>query len=330
MRIFLVLISGAVMLIGAGIAYIWISAPTQMDEVAIISAENTPYKVVPANPGGAEIKNTDSIFLNSLDRGSPIPEGGEQLLPEDPVPELPPIDITNGLALQTNDTNEQIASEAPEVKNIQLPEGNDVEALADDQNNQQPSGQTDPSEPDLDTNDAQTQTSPESSSETKAESQAETQSDQASDQSSEHIDGSDVAATESENAASTKPPENSASSDTKLADTSLGDTDLEDKGVPLPKPGKKLNRPDETKTAFYRVQLASFRNESKAMQTAAVLMDKHSSRLNDILIGVTVFDSGEDGMYWRVVTDPMPRLDAKKLCNIFKSVGQDCILRTWK
>lgn len=105
MRIFLVLISGAVMLIGAGIAYIRISTPTQMDEVAIISAENTPYKVVPANPGGAEIKNTDSIFLNSLDRGSPIPEGGEQLLPEDPVPELPPIDITNGLALQTNDTN---------------------------------------------------------------------------------------------------------------------------------------------------------------------------------------------------------------------------------
>ncbi len=100
MRIILMLFGGVAVLIVAGISYILLMSPQQMDEIAIITADERPYKVVPVNPGGAEIKNTDSTFLNSLDSGGQIPEGGEQLLPEDPVPELPPIDVTTDLAEQ--------------------------------------------------------------------------------------------------------------------------------------------------------------------------------------------------------------------------------------
>ena len=111
MRIILMLFGGVAVLIVAGIGYVLFMSPQQMDEVAIIKADDRPYKIVPVNPGGADIKNTDSAFLNSLDRDNQSLEGGEQLLPEDPVPELPPIDITADIEQQAAEPSDEMSAD---------------------------------------------------------------------------------------------------------------------------------------------------------------------------------------------------------------------------
>jgi cell division septation protein DedD len=130
--------------------------------------------------------------------------------------------------------------------------------------------------------------------------------------------------------ADTNLPQDPAQVDTETnADTDTDTNKTASSGVPIPMAGKNLTRPDESKTSFYRIQLAAFKNEGKAMQVAAVLMNKHISRLDQVSIGVMLHDAGEQGVFYRVVTDPMPRANANKLCNTLKSVGQDCILRSW-
>jgi cell division septation protein DedD len=277
-------------------------SPQQMDEVAIIKADERPYKIVPVNPGGADIKNTDSAFLNSLDRDNQSLEGGEQLLPEDPVPELPPIDVTADIEQQAADTSDEIFEEIP----AEMPIG----AMIDETSTEIASA-GDVSETDMNNGNADVaMINPPDVDQLPA---PEPLSDTTS-------------------VADTNLPQDPTQVDTETnADTDT-DTDTNktaSSGVPIPMADKNLTRPDESKTSFYRIQLAAFKNEGKAMQVAAVLMNKHNSRLDQVSIGVMLHDAGEQGVFYRVVTDPMPRANANKLCNTLKSVGQDCILRSW-
>ena len=73
---------------------------------------------------------------------------------------------------------------------------------------------------------------------------------------------------------------------------------------------------------LFVVQFAAFKSEKNATSTAAVLATKHAPRLDGVGIGHT-----RSGEFWRVVTDPMPRADASALCDKFRSVGQDCIVK---
>ena len=302
MRIILMLFGGVAVLIVAGIGYVLFMSPQQMDEVAIIKADERPYKIVPVNPGGADIKNTDSAFLNSLDRDNQSLEGGEQLLPEDPVPELPPIDVTADIEQQAADTSDEIFEEIP----AEMPIG----AMIDETSTEIASA-GDVSETDMNNGNADVaMINPPDVDQLPA---PEPLSDTTS-------------------VADTNLPQDPAQVDTETnADTDT-DTDTNktaSSGVPIPMADKNLTRPDESKTSFYRIQLAAFKNEGKAMQVAAVLMNKHNSRLDQVSIGVMLHDAGEQGVFYRVVTDPMPRANANKLCNTLKSVGQDCILRSW-
>ena len=77
----------------------------------------------------------------------------------------------------------------------------------------------------------------------------------------------------------------------------------------------------------HRVQLAAFAKQEKAKQQAAILMEKHKMRLDDILLEVTQIDTGSSGIYWRVITEPLSKELAISTCNLLKSVGQDCIVR---
>jgi cell division septation protein DedD len=296
------LFGGVAVLIVAGIGYVLFMSPQQMDEVAIIKADERPYKIVPVNPGGADIKNTDSAFLNSLDRDNQSLEGGEQLLPEDPVPELPPIDVTADIEQQAADTSDEIFEEIP----AEMPIG----AMIDETSTEIASA-GDVSETDMNNGNADVaMINPPDVDQLPA---PEPLSDTTS-------------------VADTNLPQDPAQVDTETnADTDT-DTDTNktaSSGVPIPMADKNLTRPDESKTSFYRIQLAAFKNEGKAMQVAAVLMNKHNSRLDQVSIGVMLHDAGEQGVFYRVVTDPMPRANANKLCNTLKSVGQDCILRSW-
>ena len=38
-------------------------------------------------------------------------------------------------------------------------------------------------------------------------------------------------------------------------------------------------------------------------------------------------DNGDDGVFWRVVSEPLPRVEADRICSALKRAGQDCILR---
>ncbi|MGB1963823.1 MAG: SPOR domain-containing protein [Candidatus Puniceispirillales bacterium] len=303
MRIILMLFGGVAVLIIAGIGYIMFMSPQQMDEIAIITADERPYKIVPVNPGGADIKNTDSTFLNSLDSGGQIPEGGEQLLPEEPVPELPPIDVSADLA------DQEIESETDIVINNQTIATNEADTVTDLETISETSTvNIDPETTDITEND--NLATQDASDDNTALANAE----------------NNLAAVSSSPEQISETPETAETAETAVDPV---DIDLASSSVPIPKAGKNLNRPDESLSAFYRVQLAAFKDEGKAMQVAAILMNKHISRLDQVSIGVMLHDAGEQGMFWRVVTDPMPRANASKLCNTLKSVGQDCILRSW-
>ncbi len=298
MRIILMLFGGVAVLIVTGIGYVLFMSPQQMDEVAIIKADERPYKIVPVNPGGADIKNTDSAFLNSLDRDNQSLEGGEQLLPEDPVPELPPIDITADIEQQAADTSDEMSGEMSD----EVPADAMIDETTTDTASASIISETDMNNSNADAAminqpDADQQPVPEPLSDTTS-------------------------------GAETNLPQDPVQTDTDT-DTDIDINKTASSGVPIPKAGKNLTRPDESKTSFYRIQLAAFKNEGKAMQVAAVLMNKHISRLDQVSIGVMLHDAGEQGVFYRVVTDPMPRANANKLCNTLKSVGQDCILRSW-
>ena len=75
------------------------------------------------------------------------------------------------------------------------------------------------------------------------------------------------------------------------------------------------------------VQLAAFREQVKAEQAAALLSEKHKARLLSLQLGIMSVDTGSSGIFWRVITEPLPATDARNICTALKSAGQDCILR---
>ena len=108
--------------------------------------------------------------------------------------------------------------------------------------------------------------------------------------------------------------------------------------VPVQKPvassengtnGSKPNRQIDVEgdEPLYIVQLAAFREPGKAMEQAGLLGRNHVKRLNGVELGTMKIDTGENGVFWRVVTEPLPRAEADGLCSGLKRAGQDCILR---
>ena len=296
MRIILMMTGAVVLFLVVGIGYIWITTPVQLVEVAIIKADTKPYKIQPVNPGGEVINNIESSLLNTLDNPSDIPLGGEVLSPPDPTPELPPIDVTITADALTDDQNPSLSSAEASLPDDQIESLTD-ETTASDEN----------------------QEGLETSSD-------DTLTDEASNTVTAETNQEETAPLSDETATTDLAPEAIVKSDDASSERNVQTETAETAGIPLPKPS--LNRVrSETGTPLYRVQLAAFKNEQKAMQVAALLMEKHRSRLGQSSVGITLHDAAEQGIFWRVVTDPMPRGDASNLCKTLKSAGQDCILR---
>ena len=95
--------------------------------------------------------------------------------------------------------------------------------------------------------------------------------------------------------------------------------------VSKPKPPKRVVV--EGDEPLYVVQLAAFRKVDTAREQAGLLGGKHKGRLNGAELGTMKTDTGDDGIFWRVVTEPMARADADQVCASLKRAGQDCILR---
>ena len=94
---------------------------------------------------------------------------------------------------------------------------------------------------------------------------------------------------------------------------------------PAPRPKKNNGAQDQM-----MVQLAAFRKREKAITAAALLNQKHAERLQGYQLGVRLVNSTDGQVFWRVITDPLPKQDALLICDWLKRAGQDCIIRQMK
>ena len=100
----------------------------------------------------------------------------------------------------------------------------------------------------------------------------------------------------------------------------------------LNSPATPTPRPKVTKSGQIEmmVQLAAFRKEDKAKTAAALLNQKHANRLRGHQLDVRSIKSTDGQLFWRVITDPIPKQDALSICDGLKRAGQDCIIRQTK
>jgi hypothetical protein len=80
---------------------------------------------------------------------------------------------------------------------------------------------------------------------------------------------------------------------------------------------------------LYMIQLAAFRNAEKATEMAKILSQKHKSRLQDVDLETMSVDTGSNGIFYRIVSAPLPRPDSDKICGVLRRSGQDCFLRKY-
>ena len=90
---------------------------------------------------------------------------------------------------------------------------------------------------------------------------------------------------------------------------------------------KQIIEPDLSNPDLFMVQLAAFRSREKAETASALLTEKHNKRLMGLMLGVMQVEAKNSTMFWRVITEPLPPKDARKICGDLKRSGQDCILR---
>ena len=80
---------------------------------------------------------------------------------------------------------------------------------------------------------------------------------------------------------------------------------------------------------LYMIQLAAFRNVEKATEIAKILSQKHKTRLQDVNLETMSVNTGSNGIFYRIVSAPLPRPDADKICGVLRRSGQDCFLRKY-
>ena len=89
---------------------------------------------------------------------------------------------------------------------------------------------------------------------------------------------------------------------------------------------KKLLLKQTDESAFV-IQLAAFRSAEKAEEIASLLSAKHGSRLDGLKLQTMRLDTGANGIFFRVVSPPLPRAEAETACTNLRRAGQDCFLR---
>ena len=121
--------------------------------------------------------------------------------------------------------------------------------------------------------------------------------------------------------------ESEASGEQKVAGSGSEDGQNAAIALPTSKPKPPMLVAVEGDDPLYIVQLAAFRDAAKAREQAGLLNGKHKDRLDGADLGTMKHDNGDDGVFWRVVTEPLPRFEADRICSALKRAGQDCILR---
>ena len=121
--------------------------------------------------------------------------------------------------------------------------------------------------------------------------------------------------------------ESQASGEQQVAESGSDEVQDEEIAVPTAKPKPPKRAAVEGDDPLYLVQLAAFRDAAKAREQAGLLNGKHKNRLDGAELGTMKHDNGDDGVFWRVGSEPLSRVEADRICSALKRAGQDCILR---
>ena len=78
---------------------------------------------------------------------------------------------------------------------------------------------------------------------------------------------------------------------------------------------------------LFTIQLAAFQSQEKAENAAALLNQKHTSRLNGVRLGVTRSENIQGAIFWRVTSEPVEKEDAELICDRLRRAGQDCLTK---
>ena len=243
------------------------------DDLVVLRADPTPFRVKPADGTQTNVPNQDSTFMNLIDGDSEGNKQSEVISLSDPAPEPPPIPLDSSSAEQDSTT-----------------------ASAEDK------GAED------------------------SQSAAQSESQESASEAPEQIVTAQRA---TETQIDTASADNQSLTAGKADSSEPGPTDLTASltppAAPKPRPTGAKDRRD-----WMMVQLAAFREEDKARTAAALLNEKHKARLNGYSLGVSSVKSTDGQLFWRVITDALPKQDALSVCEELKRAGQDCILRQQK
>ncbi|XDZ66881.1 SPOR domain-containing protein [Alphaproteobacteria bacterium LSUCC0684] len=272
--------------------------------LVILKADTSPYKVEPEHPGGLTINSQDSPVMSLLEKQQDDKTGTEVLLPPESEPELPPIAVDN--ATQTTAaTAASPASPEPAAASAAPPEPSSSQPVA---------APAEPAQPEA--------TQPEDAPAEPVAAPAEPVAAPAATVSTETVS---TEATQPESAqpaiapaatVSTEPTQPESAKPENIDDAVESVLNTPPETLPKKRPRSQDGEP------YFVVQFAAFKTEKSAKTTAALLSQKHAERLNGVELGHI-----KRGEYWRVVSDPMLRAEAARLCNTLRSVGQDCITK---
>lgn len=96
---------------------------------------------------------------------------------------------------------------------------------------------------------------------------------------------------------------------------------------PAPKKPVKKKTPVNPDTPMRQIQLAAFQSQKRADTAAALLSEKHKTRLKGYVLSANAITKADGGLFWRVMTDQMPATEASSICEALKKAGQECIIR---
>lgn len=268
-------------------------------DIVYLKADETPFRVKPTEKGGYIVPNQKSIFLKYLEGGEEGDNKTEIIIFSEDTPDLPPVDLT-----PPAETTEPFLTELP---NTIAPEKSDHLAISEPSlpvptKTQPPSNQTQPpvgitaktNNPIEAGAPIEADTNPKiaaiGSSATEELVEEKTEEKEAS---TPALPVSRPKISSSEFAANTQVSGNNAS---------------DNKGT-------------------MRIQLAAFRDKGKAETAAALLSQKHKTRLNNYFLGVMSIKRQDGGIFWRVVSKPLSAAESRQICDALKRAGQDCIIR---
>ena len=287
---------GLVLLSVCGAGFVWFgsSADQNNSDITVLRPDQGPFKVKPIESGGLEIETSNTTVLNMLDGTQPRSEGTETLALPDGQPELPPVQTTD--LKETPDTPS--TSTASGVGAMPAPN--------------QTAGAMPPA------------TAP-------AAAQGEAASESKTNDGTQVIIAKRLSSGSDDIAGASGSDDTASEPDTK---SGASVSEASEIASPVARPKlenrvikKQIIEPDLSNPDLFMVQLAAFRNREKAETASALLTEKHNQRLMGLMLGVMQVEAKNSTMFWRVITEPLPPKDARKICGDLKRSGQDCILR---